>query len=282
MTGLLQWLMGRIPIKTRKLTPDANGNGVNETNITENSLIIIDDNGNKKKPTLANGTRIYVVGDVHGQLESLKGVIEKIRTDINCRPTQDVFTVFIGDYIDRGLASKSVIDAIIDESGIGAKITLRGNHEEMMLRSLDDVACMKEWCAVGGVQTIFSYGVDIQDLMIGRGYDGAQAALIAALPRSHLAWLRGLSSRYENGDYFFCHAGINPDKSIDDQEDSDLLWIRHKFTDDERNYPKIIVHGHSPVERVDIRHNRINVDTGAFFTGNLSCIALERDGIVYF
>ena len=200
----------------------------------------------RRDPALRDGLRIYVVGDIHGQLVCLMGVIDAIIADIDARPTEDVLTVFIGDYIDKGLASKSVVETIIREDRIGAKVTLRGNHEEMMLLALNDVACMQEWCAVGGVPTIFSYGVDVRDLMVGRGYDVAQVALADALPERHLAWLTAQSNRYECDDYFFCHAGINPDIPMDRQDSADLLWIRSKFTQDERTRTKIIVHGHSP------------------------------------
>lgn len=279
MKVLSQRLRNLAPAGTRRQLPEEGNGGIDAAGLGKSPMLIVDENSVKRRPALPNGVRIYVVGDIHGQIVSLKNIIEKIKTDINSRPVQEVRTIFLGDYVDRGLGSRSVIDTIINESGIGTKIPLKGNHEEMMLSSLDDVARMKEWCSVGGVQTIFSYGVAVQDLMVGRGFEKAQLSLRAALPERHLVWLRGLASRYECGDYFFCHAGIDPDKSVRDQEESDLLWIRHRFTRDERSHAKIIVHGHSPAQRVEVRHNRINVDTGAFFTEILSCVALEADGI---
>nr|WP_294548958.1 metallophosphoesterase family protein [uncultured Rhodopila sp.] len=244
-------------------------------------LTVIDERGNLRPPTVPDGTVLYAVGDIHGELDSLQRVLGRIRTDIAASPLKHVSTVFLGDYVDRGLASRSVIDAIIAEPGIGYKIALRGNHEEMLLRALDDAACMRNWCQAGGIATIASYGIDVADLMIGRGHDAARAALLDAMPDSHLAWLRALPSRYESGDYFFCHAGIDPDRPLDDQREGDLLWIRRKFIRDRRSFAKIIVHGHSPVERIEVRHNRINVDTGAFCTGNLGCIRLDAAGLRY-
>jgi serine/threonine protein phosphatase 1 len=242
-------------------------------------LTVVDTCGKLRPPAVPDGACIYVVGDIHGELRSLQRVIAHIQADIAANPREHVSTVFLGDYVDRGLASRSVIDAIIAESGIGCKIPLRGNHEEMLLRALDDSAGMRHWCDAGGIATIASYGIDVADLMVGRGHDAARTALLDAMPDSHLVWLRALPSRYESGDYFFCHAGINPDRPLDDQREGDLLWIRHKFIRDRRSFAKIIVHGHSPVERIDVRHNRINVDTGAFCTGNLGCIRLEAAGL---
>jgi serine/threonine protein phosphatase 1 len=231
-------------------------------------------------PRVADGTRIYVVGDIHGELDSLREVVRKIGADIAGRPGAEVFTVFVGDYVDRGLNSRGVIDALMLEAGVGTKIMLRGNHEELLLAALDDVERMRPWCAIGGVQTLFSYGVDVGEVMRGRGFEVARAAFVAAIPESHVAWLRGLPVCWETAGYFFCHAGINPDRALEDQRDADLLWVRDRFTRDERRFAKIVVHGHSPVERVEVRHNRINVDTGAVWTGALSCVCLEGDRVV--
>ena len=269
----------RVATLTKKKLNQRNATQTIEAEVTDGPLYVIDQKGMVRRAALPIDTRIYAIGDIHGKINLLTQLIRKIKEDANIRPIRKVLTVFMGDYIDRGLESKSVIESIINENGIGEKITLLGNHEKLMLSSLEDVGSMKSWCAMGGIQTMFSYGVDVQDIMLRRGYEVAQVALIEAVPRHHLLWLRGLQSRYEYGDYFFCHAGVNPDRSLSDQDESDLLWIRHKFTNDKRIYPKIIVHGHSPVDHVDIRSNRINVDTGACYTENLSCVALEHDGI---
>jgi len=251
-----------------------------ETRVVDTPLFIVGIDGKKTRPALKIGTRIYVVGDIHGQVNCLAQAVERIACDANARPIESIVTVFVGDYVDKGLASKEVIETLINEHRIGSKVMLRGNHEEMMVSALNDISCMKKWCAVGGIQTLFSYGVDVREVMIGRGYEAAQVAFAKALPSAHLAWLQGLLNRYEHGDYFFCHAGINPDKPINEQEARDLLWIRGKFTENGRIRTKIVVHGHSPVERFEVKPNRINVDTGAFTTGKLACVALEADRIV--
>jgi serine/threonine protein phosphatase 1 len=243
-------------------------------------LVVTDENGRLRAPVLANGTRVYVLGDIHGQLEPLQSAIARIVAHKTASPASTIMTVFVGDYVDRGLASRAVIDRIMAECDIGAKITLRGNHEDMMLRALHDPTCMKAWCDMGGIQTLFSYGVTVRDVMVGRGYEAAQAALRAALPETHLSWLQGLRDHYEQDDYFFCHAGIDPDRPFHDQTEEDLLWIREKFTHHDGAYPKIVVHGHSPVDRIDIRRNRINVDTGAAWTHYLGCLALEADAAI--
>jgi serine/threonine protein phosphatase 1 len=259
--------------------PDETPDGLTAAADAARPPTVIDVRGHPRPPAMPEATGVYVVGDIHGELDSLQRVIQRIRTDLEANPVEHAMTVFLGDYVDRGMASKSVIDTIIAECGIGQKIALRGNHEEMLLRALDDPTCMRGWCEAGGIATLASYGVPVADLMRGRGHDAARAALLDAMPEHHRAWLRGLPSCYESGDYFFCHAGIDPDRPLEDQREGDLLWIRGKIISDHRSFAKIIVHGHSPVERIEVRHNRINLDTGAFCTGNLACIRLDKAGL---
>jgi serine/threonine protein phosphatase 1 len=271
-------MLNRRPANFGKVTSAEKTDGSANVRHTVRPLFVA--SGHAPQRRVPDGSRIYVVGDIHGQLEGLLEVLNKIRIDVNSRPVPEFVTVFIGDYIDRGLNSRSVIDRVMNETGVGKKVTLRGNHEQVMLAALDDAERMRDWCEIGGVQTLFSYGVDVRDLMRGRGFEAARTALLEVIPASHVTWLRGLPVRYETAGYFFCHAGIDPDRPLDAQRDADLLWVRDRFMRDERDFPKIIVHGHSPVPRIDIRHNRINVDTGAFCTGNLSCISLEQDQVI--
>ena len=277
--NLPQRLADPVTSTIRKLFGSTQSDRSKKSGTATRSLVVIGRTGELRRPSLPEGIRIYVVGDIHGQAASLKAVMRKISSHASTRPTRNIVTVFVGDYIDRGLHSKEVIETLITAGELGTIVALRGNHEELMLSSLADNANMKEWCAVGGIQTMFSYGIDVSELMVGRGYDVARAALREAVPKAHLAWLAGLPSRYEQGDYFFCHAGIDPERPLCAQEETDLLWIRQKFTRSEKPYSKIIVHGHSPVGHVDVRHNRINVDTGAFATEVLSCVALESTGL---
>ena len=84
-----------------------------------------------------------------------------------------------------------------------------------------------------------------------------------------------LSTSVTIGDYFFCHAGVRPGTPLGQQQQQDLLWIREKFLKATGDFGKIIVHGHSPVVQPDFRKNRINIDTGAYANGRLTCLVLE-------
>jgi serine/threonine protein phosphatase 1 len=81
------------------------------------------------------------------------------------------------------------------------------------------------------------------------------------------------------GDFFFVHAGVKPNVELSRQKLSDLLWIRDEFLSSNEDFGKIIVHGHTPTREVEARLNRINIDTGAFATGRLTCLVIEGESL---
>ena len=107
----------------------------------------------------------------------------------------------------------------------------------------------------------------------------AAIAFRRALPENHLGFLGSLVLSFNCGDYFFSHAGARPGIPLRQQYRQDLLWIRDDFLLYEEDFGKVVVHGHTPVMTPDIRPNRINIDTGAYATGRLTCLVLEGDKI---
>ena len=105
------------------------------------------------------------------------------------------------------------------------------------------------------------------------------AAFDEAMPESHRRFLRDLNLSFTYGDFLFVHAGIRPGIPLAKQKEQDLLWIRQEFLVCEDDFGKIVVHGHTPVPQVDMRPNRINIDTGAYATGTLTCLRLEGDKV---
>src|SRR5262249_53753637 len=79
--------------------------------------------------------------------------------------------------------------------------------------------------------------------------------------------------------HFFCHAGVRPGVALEQQVEDDLLWIREPFLTSRADFGKIVVHGHTPTEKPEIRSNRINVDTGAYMTNVLTCAVLDAGPI---
>lgn len=198
---------------------------------------------------------IYAIGDIHGSLRQLRALIAQCAQ--HARDHAMTF-VFLGDYIDRGPDSAGVIRYLIElQSELGDRvIALKGNHEGFALGAVEGVIPPHHWLSQGGTVTLLSYGVT----------DATE------LPREHLDWLRSLRSSYNDGRRFFVHAGIAPDRPLDAQAEHDLLWIREPFLSDRRDYGRLVVHGHTPLETgtPDLRPNRLNLDTGAVFGGPLT------------
>jgi serine/threonine protein phosphatase 1 len=155
-------------------------------------------------------------------------------------------------------------------------VVLKGNHEQMFLDGLSQDGPLDAWLRNGGVATLVSYGIAVDTLA---SLDDVRDAIRTSVPEAHWTFLSDLGTSAVSGDYFFCHAGIRPDVPLAAQVDADLMWIRKPFLDSRRMHPKMIVHGHSPVALPELLPNRINIDTGAYATGNLTCLILEGDQV---
>ena len=221
--------------------------------------------------------RLYVVGDIHGRADLLEQMIAKITRDLDPALAKGCLTVTLGDYVDRGPESRMVVDRLADNPFPTAFIALKGNHEVLLERFLSDPSTVQLWRNLGGLETLHSYGVDVSRVMRGTGYEEAAAALRDRLPRKHLEFLQRLGTSLSAGGYFLCHAGVRPGIPLAQQSEDDLLWVRDDFLDSRDDFGKVVVHGHTPVEAPDIRINRINIDTGAFMTGRLTCAVLDGD-----
>jgi serine/threonine protein phosphatase 1 len=221
--------------------------------------------------------RVYAIGDVHGRLDLLQEMHRRIQAENEKSPPFDWVIVHLGDYVDRGPHSKGVLDLLVSaQKKTHRMLAIAGNHDIGFLEFLATGAPNGIFAHNGGRQTALSYGVsiDFNDLgSIAAGRD----ALLHAVPRGHIEFLRGLKRSMVFGDFFFCHAGIRPGVELDSQDPEDLVWIREQFLGEPRLYPKVIIHGHTPVTDVEIRPNRINLDTGAVFSGRLSAIAIDAE-----
>jgi serine/threonine protein phosphatase 1 len=221
--------------------------------------------------------RLYVIGDIHGRSDLLDRMIAAISRDLEANPIAQSLTVTLGDYIDRGPDSRGVLDRLITNPFPTKFIALKGNHELMFESFLRDPSVADEWRRFGGLETLASYGIPVGSLMLGKDYDQAAEALKAAVPRSHMEFIGALRTSLLVGRYFLCHAGIRPGIPLELQSADDLLWIRAPFLGSRADFGKIVVHGHSPAERPEVLPNRINIDTGAYMTNRLTCVALGSE-----
>ncbi len=224
--------------------------------------------------SLPKDLRIYAIGDIHGRSDLLAMLAERISADLETAPNE-VLTVFLGDYVDRGPDSSGVIERLCRREFPTPYHTLRGNHEEVVLKFFEDPKVLESWRKFGGLEMLHSYGVDVSEAMRGGGYDRARDALAARMPLAHRKFLEETILSVDYGDYFFCHAGVRPDVPLNFQSANDLLWIREEFLRFRGSWEKVVVHGHTPVPEPELLPGRINVDTGAFATSILSAVVLE-------
>ena len=230
-----------------------------------------------RRPSLLAEVRIYAIGDIHGRLDLLNELLARITSDIALRPTARPLYVFLGDYIDRGSASRETIDRLIEHGKTHESIFLKGNHELIAIKCLSDRGLFDQWLRLGGLETLVSYGVPAETLANGKQIAELQSAFHGALPQAHFRFFRDLKNSFECGDFFFAHAGVKPNVELSRQKENDLLWIRGEFLTSKDDFGKIVVHGHTPAREIEVGPNRINIDTGAFATGRLSCLVLEGE-----
>jgi serine/threonine protein phosphatase 1 len=225
-------------------------------------------------PAVADGMRVYAIGDVHGRLDLLSALAVAIEADDAARPAAETCVILLGDLVDRGPDSAGVIAFAMGWSQRRTVRHILGNHEEMLLHALERKGGMRVFVRNGGAETILSYGVDT-DVLHASTLSEAMELATGAIPPAHIAFLRAAEPYISCGDYLFVHAGIAPGVPLEQQAPHDLRWIREPFLVSDVNHGAVVVHGHTIAREAEIRPNRIGIDTGAFMTGRLTALGLE-------
>lgn len=222
---------------------------------------------------------IYAIGDIHGELPLLEELLGEIRQDAHRQSGDTHKIIFIGDYVDRGLHSREVIDLVMGGVDGFETICLRGNHEQMFLDFLEDPSLERaeSWNRdfVGGRETLASYGIDLNEIVSVLSDGGEVNGLLEPVHDTHIDWMNTLPLEHHEPKHMFVHAGIMPGVSLEAQQDQHLLWIRETFLESQRDHGKVIVHGHSSRRTAELLPNRINIDTGACLFGILTAVALD-------
>lgn len=233
-----------------------------------------------RTPQTASGERIYAVGDVHGRHDLLKKLLNIIIESfplVAPRPKR-MMLLFLGDVIDRGPESAECVSKLRRLTETRGVKLLMGNHEDMMLASIEgNAAAQDAWLQNGGLETLKSYNI-APPAKHEDAFDFGER-LERSVPQNHVAFLKSLDTSYRSGSYFFAHAGVRPGISIDKQDREDLFSIRSEFTESEKWHGAVVVHGHSIVGEVEIHENRIACDTGAYRSDTLSCVCLQEDEV---
>ncbi len=226
-----------------------------------------------------DGTRVYAIGDIHGRADLLDQLHAKILNDAKTSDTPRKVVVYLGDYVDRGMDSKGVIDRLTADPLPGfEKVFLKGNHEDAFLKFFVEPEFGHFWKHYGGLETLISYGVAALPLKDEPdAFVSIHDELVKKLPKVHLDFLVGLQLFHVEGDYYFAHAGVRPGSLLKEQIGDDLLNIREEFLDSNEDFGKVVVHGHTPRQQPVLRHNRIGIDTGADVSGVLTCMIADGD-----
>jgi serine/threonine protein phosphatase 1 len=208
----------------------------------------------------------FVIGDIHGCRDELASLVAALPLERADR------LIFLGDYIDRGQDSKGVVSYLIElqSRAVQEIVFLKGNHEDMFLSYLGLPGRHGDMFIYnGGGPTLASYG-------ISPTRHSPQEA-VALVPPSHLEFFRRLRMHYLAPPFFCVHAGINPDKTLEEQEEEELLWIRDQFLLSRHTLPYTVLFGHTPQEEVMFHlPYKIGLDTGLVYGNKLSCLELEE------
>jgi serine/threonine protein phosphatase 1 len=226
--------------------------------------------------------RSYAIGDIHGHLDLLLHAHDLIAMDRRQTGDHDAPVVHLGDYVDRGPDCRGVVEFLRKGAEAGENwVTLKGNHDRMFTRFLNDPADPEDglrpdlsWLhpRLGGAATLASYGVrNAADRPIAP----VHAEAVEAVPQAHRDFLQSRPTWLQRGDCVFVHAGIRPGIPMPQQRETDLVWIRAGFLDDTRDHGFLVVHGHTALDQATHYGNRLNIDSSAAYGGPLTAVVIE-------
>jgi serine/threonine protein phosphatase 1 len=226
---------------------------------------------------------IYAIGDIHGQISMLNALLDMLHEE-GFEPGRDTL-LFLGDYIDRGEDSRATVERMLEiQREYPDTIFLRGNHEQMLLDARDgelptvnDAGTMAIfsdatllWLQNGGMNALDSYGGLTNPLEWWE-----------MIPDAHWDFFRSTCMEHITPQYHFVHAGLLPPGARWEGEPHGLdprLWVREPFLHSRHDFEgRVVVFGHTPQQtgRPLIQRNKIGLDTGAVFGGNLTAGAFD-------
>ena len=221
--------------------------------------------------TLAPDAPFVAIGDVHGRLDLLEPRLKALEGER---------VILVGDYVDRGADSAGVLRLMQRLTSEGRVTCLTGNHEIMLLKFLDEpVESGSIWLRNGGVETLWSFGIEGIDRALGA--EGLMR--LAEELRDRLGpledWMREVPMIWRSGNVAVVHAATEPSLPIDAQPPEMLIWGRPRPGTPPRPDGIWVVHGHTIVPEVEITQGRVNCDTGAYATDRLSAVRISPGSI---
>lgn len=205
-----------------------------------------------------------VIGDVHGCNASLALLLQKVQRRADT-------LVFLGDYIDRGPQSKQVVTTILKlQKEHPRVIPLMGNHEFLFLQYMEG-RDSSVFLQAGGLQTLDDYGIDP-----AAGLDEARRRISP----EHLAFFRSLPLLWQDQHAIYVHAGLQPGRHLSQQTSQWCLWARDQFVHSSYDFGKPVVFGHTTFDEPYLTPNKIGIDTGAVYGGQLTALLLPTREII--
>ncbi|SIT06230.1 serine/threonine protein phosphatase 1 [Roseivivax lentus] len=211
-----------------------------------------------------------VIGDVHGRLDLLEGLLAKL--------PDGVPVVCVGDYIDRGPQSIETLRFLKDRPDITC---LKGNHEDMLLSFIKEPEEKgPRWIRNGGLQTLADLGVrGLSEMTRGMKLREARNTLVKEMGEDLVKWVEDLPLIRWSGNIAVVHAGADPAVPIEDNPPKTLIWGHRDFMTTPRQDGWWVAHGHTIVDEAIVSEGRISLDTGAFATGRLTAAVIAPEGI---
>lgn len=200
----------------------------------------------------------YAIADLHGRRDLLDSALERITQHAAGQPAT---IVVLGDYVDRGPASRQVIERLMDfRSNALTLVALKGNHEVMMWESCNNLADLNWWIENGGDTTLASY----------RELSDAADISTRVVPKAHLQWIADLPLMHVDGERVYVHAAVDAAISLKQQTERTLLWRRYPEGYDKGHGRRHVVHGHHANPKAPIvTRGKTNLDSLAWKTGRL-------------
>ncbi len=201
-----------------------------------------------------------IIGDIHGCHASLVALLAKVtfRADT---------IVFLGDYVDRGPEAKAVVETVLAlRKAHDRVITLMGNHDYLFLRYLigHDEPLFHE---VGGRETLASYGLSPAS---------SREEVARLIPAAHLSFFSSLPLYWEDQHAIYVHAGLEPGRHLSQQTPQWCLWAREQFLCAALDFGKPVVFGHTALAEPLVTVDKIGIDTGAVYGGQLTALLLPQ------
>lgn len=228
--------------------------------------------------------RTLCISDIHGCYDQF----EELLKISNYNPDKDKL-VLLGDYVDRGMKSKQVVEKVMQLHINYGAVVLKGNHDDMFVKAIRDKED-QQWLSNGGITTVMSYygSEEYQEGFDWEAYERAKRFIIANY-NNHIGFLENLPLYYEDESHIFTHAGINPIYSEDwreKQPDDEFIWIRQLFYGNETQVNKTVVFGHTPTKYLhgeydiwfDEKEDKIGIDGACCFGGQLNCLEINEQG----